>query len=96
MTNKIQQLKELIKQHPDFVFLSGAGVSTASGIPDFRGKNGIYNKCQNAEYLLSYEALIYDTQAFYDFYHAQLLLDNIKPNIVHTKLASLEKQNKIG
>jgi NAD-dependent deacetylase len=84
----ILQLKKLIKENPNFVFLSGAGVSTASGIPDFRSKNGLYKKFRNAEYLLSHEALINDTEAFFKFYKEQMLLDNIQPNLIHKILAN--------
>lgn len=93
---QINKLKKLIKQNPNFVILTGAGVSTASGIPDFRGKNGLYNKVKNAEYFLSIYALLNEPKAFYDFYKHYILLDNIKPNIIHIKLAQLEKQNKMG
>jgi NAD-dependent deacetylase len=85
--NDINELKHLIKTNPNFVFLSGAGVSTASGIPDFRSKNGLYQKFKNAEYLLSHEALVNDTKAFFKFYKEQMLLDNIKPNLIHLILA---------
>jgi NAD-dependent deacetylase len=84
---KINKIKDLIKVNPNFVFLSGAGVSTASGIPDFRGKNGLYKKFKNAEYFLSIDALLNDTAAFYDFYKNQMILKNIQPNIVHYTLA---------
>jgi NAD-dependent deacetylase len=86
-TTEIHQLKQLIKTNPNFVFLSGAGVSTASGIPDFRSKNGLYKKFKNAEYLLSHDALVNDTEAFFKFYKEQMLLDNVKPNLIHTTLA---------
>jgi NAD-dependent deacetylase len=87
LNKQIERLKELIKNNPQFVCLTGAGVSTASGIPDFRSKDGLYNKVDNAEYLLSIDALLHDTEAFFKFYKAQILLDGIKPNIVHLKLA---------
>jgi NAD-dependent deacetylase len=83
----IVQLKRLIKQNPNFVFLSGAGVSTASGIPDFRSENGLYKKFKNAEYLLSHDALVNDTLAFFKFYKEQMLLDNVLPNLIHSTLA---------
>jgi NAD-dependent deacetylase len=83
----VARLKHLITQNPNFVFLSGAGVSTASGIPDFRGKNGLYKQFPNAEYLLSHDALMHDTATFFKFYKEQMLLDNIQPNLVHTTLA---------
>ncbi|MDR3330554.1 MAG: NAD-dependent protein deacylase [Mycoplasmataceae bacterium] len=92
----ISQLKDLIKNNPTFVLLSGAGVSTASGVPDFRSKNGLYTKFKNAEYLLSIDALLNDTEAFFKFYKSQMLLDHIKPNLIHVKLAQLQKANKMG
>ena len=96
VNNAINQLKQLIKANPNFVILTGAGVSTASGIPDFRSKNGLYKKFKNAEYYLSINALLNDSDAFYKFYKQQILLDNIKPNIIHTKLAALEKNHALG
>jgi NAD-dependent deacetylase len=83
----IVQLKSLMKENPNFVFLSGAGVSTASGIPDFRSKQGLYKKFKNAEYLLSHDALVHDTETFFKFYKEQMLLDNIAPNLIHITLA---------
>jgi NAD-dependent deacetylase len=83
----INKIKTLIKTNPDFVFLSGAGVSTASGIPDFRGEHGLYKQFKNAEYFLSIDALLNDTKAFFNFYKNQMILKNVKPNIIHTTLA---------
>jgi NAD-dependent deacetylase len=94
--NQIDKLKQLIKDNPNFVILTGAGVSTASGIPDFRSKNGIYKQHKNAEYLLSINALLYDTKAFFEFYKKFIILDGIKPNIIHNVLAKLEANKKMG
>jgi NAD-dependent deacetylase len=96
MNDQINELKRLINQNPNFVILTGAGVSTASGIPDFRGKNGLYNKIKNAEYYLSIDALLNEPDNFYQFYKKYILLKDIKPNIIHQKLAQLEQQNKLG
>lgn len=96
MNNQINKLIDLIKNNPNFVVLTGAGVSTASGIPDFRSNNGIYKKYKNAEYLLSINALLYDTKTFYHFYKQNILLSNVQPNIVHKFLSLLESKNKIG
>lgn len=96
MNNQIDILKKLINDNQDFVILTGAGVSTASGIPDFRSKDGLYNKVKNAEYYLSIDALVNEPQEFFKFYKKYILLDNIKPNVIHNKLAYLEKQNKLG
>jgi NAD-dependent deacetylase len=85
--NELQRLQQLINQYPNFVFLSGAGVSIASGIPDFRSKNGLYKKFKNAEYLLSHDALMNEPETFFKFYKEQMLLSNIKPNLIHLKLA---------
>jgi NAD-dependent deacetylase len=84
----LSKLQELIKQNKNFVLLSGAGVSTASGVPDFRSEHGLYKKFKNAEYLLSHEALVNEPSAFFDFYKKQMLLKNIKPNLIHQKIAA--------
>lgn len=96
VNEQINKLKKLINENSNFVVLTGAGVSTASGIPDFRSKNGLYNKVKNAEYFLSIDALLQESKAFYEFYKKYILLEHIKPNIIHKKLSQLEKQNKLG
>ena len=95
--NKIAQLKEYINDAKKIVFIGGAGVSTESGIPDFRSKDGLYNKRDiqfekyEPEYLLSSYCLYDEPEVFYEFYRQKMDTRNIKPNITHYKLAELEK-----
>ena len=70
MENKIQQLKQLVKKSNNIVFFGGAGVSTESGIPDFRSKDGLYNQKYDypPEEILSHTFFIKHTEEFYKFY----------------------------
>lgn len=95
--NKITKLKEYIDNAKKIVFFGGAGVSTESGIPDFRSKDGLYNKSDvqfdkyDPEYLLSSYCLYDEPEIFYEFYRQKMDTRNIEPNITHYKLAELEK-----
>lgn len=95
--NKITKLKEYIANAKKIVFFGGAGVSTESGIPDFRSKDGLYNKTDvqfdkyDPEYLLSSYCLYDEPEIFYEFYRQKMDTRNIEPNITHYKLAELEK-----
>ncbi len=97
MENKISQFKELIKQSNNIVFFGGAGVSTESGIPDFRSKDGLYN--QKYEYppeeILSHSFFINHTAEFFKFYKEKMNSLKYKPNITHEKLAKLEEDGKL-
>ena len=101
VSNKIQQLKNMIEKRNNIVFFGGAGVSTESGIPDFRSSNGLYNqqdiefKKYDPEYLLSEECLYENPGVFYKFYKQKLDCRNYEPNITHYKLAELERKNKL-
>ena len=94
---KIKKLKQYIEEADKIVFFGGAGVSTESGIPDFRSKNGLYNKPgiefekYEPEYLLSSYCLLDTPEIFYEFYRQKLNCRNAEPNITHIKLAELEK-----
>ena len=94
---KIQKLTELIKNSSKTVFFGGAGVSTESGIPDFRSKDGLYNvrdvqfEQYEPEYLLSIDCLEREPKVFYEFYRQKLDTHGIQPNKAHYKLAELEK-----
>ncbi len=92
--SKIQSLNEIIKSSKYLVFFGGAGVSTDSGIKDFRGKDGLYKEkfAMPAEYYLSSNCFYNDIEVFYDFYKNKMNCLNIKPNIVHKYLAKLEKE----
>ena len=95
---KIEELQRLIDTHENIVFFGGAGVSVPSGIPDFRGENGLYAKEYDgltAEMLLSHSFFCLHPDIFYDFYKKHMLYPNAKPNIVHRKLAQWEKEGKL-
>ena len=83
------------------VFLGGAGVSTESGIPDFRSKDGLYHKTEKRfaryqpEYLLSCECLRNEPDVFFDYYRSHLDARNIQPNAAHRILAKWEKEGKL-
>lgn len=98
---KIQRFKDIIKESDKIVFFGGAGVSTGSGIPDFRSADGLYNKVDEEfkqfkpEYLLSKDCLNHNPKVFYNFYRKKMDARNYEPNIVHKKLAELENQEKM-
>ncbi|MDD6431679.1 MAG: NAD-dependent protein deacylase [Lactobacillaceae bacterium] len=91
MDAQIQQLFDNAKQ---IVFLTGAGVSTASGIPDFRSANGLYTQDKNAEYYLSHRYFSSDPEGFYEFCKKNLYFPDAKPNVIHKKQASLTNQDR--
>ena len=93
----IDKLQKLIDESEYIVFFGGAGVSTESGLKDFRGKDGLYkeNLGISPEYLLSNRCLYNDTEMFYDYYRKNLDTTNIEPNITHKYLTKLEKSGKL-
>jgi NAD-dependent deacetylase len=93
----IEKLKDIIENSNNMVFFGGAGVSTASGIPDFRSANGLYmqNKKLSPETIISHGFFKQHTEEFYNFYKDKMIFRDAKPNIVHTKLADLEEQGKL-
>ena len=97
--NKINQLRQLIKESDNVVFLGGAGVSTESGIPDFRSGEGIYNQESGLKYrpvdIISHSFFMEHPDEFYDFYKRKLLYPDAKPNKAHKALVRLEKQGKL-
>ena len=97
MEEKIEKLKELINKSNNIVFFGGAGVSTESGIPDFRSKDGLYNQKYDypPEEILSHDFFINHTEEFYKFYKDKMNSLKYKPNITHIKLANLEKEGKL-
>ena len=76
------------------VFLTGAGVSTASGIPDFRSANGLYTQNRNAEYYLSHRYFASEPEGFYEFCKKNLYFPDAKPNVIHEKQAALTQQDR--
>lgn len=76
------------------VFLTGAGVSTPSGIPDYRSKNGLYTGHRNAEYYLSHTALVQEPDVFYHYVIDNLYQPDAVPNVIHDKQAALTQQDR--
>ena len=97
MDNKIEEFLKLIDNSNNIVFFGGAGVSTESGIPDFRSKDGLYNQKYDypPEEILSYSFFINNTSEFFKFYKEKMNSLNFKPNIAHIKLVELEKVGKL-
>lgn len=94
---KIQLLKEWINESNSIVFLGGAGVSTESGIADFRSPDGLYNQKYDypPETILSHSFFIEKPEVFYKFHREKLVIDDAKPNAAHKALAYLEKIGKL-
>ena len=99
MTNeeKLEQFLKMVEGSNNIVFFGGAGVSTESGIPDFRSVDGLYNQEYDypPEEIISHSFFMHDPEEFYRFYRKKILLDGIEPNITHIKLAELEKKGKL-
>ena len=97
MEDKIEILKKLIDESNNIVFFGGAGVSTESGIPDFRSKDGLYNQKYKypPEQILSHTFFMNNTEEFYKFYKEKMNSLKYEPNITHIKLAEFEKQGKL-
>ena len=97
MDEKIVKLQELIDQHDNIVFFGGAGVSTESGIPDFRSQDGLYHQKYDfpPETILSHTFFLNHPEEFYKFYRDKMLCDTAKPNAAHLKLAELEEAGKL-
>ncbi len=97
MTENVTKLAEMIKGSDNIVFFGGAGVSTESGIPDFRSVDGLYNQKYDypPEEILSHTFFMRHTAEFYRFYRDKLLIENVKPNAAHKVLAKLEEIGKL-
>ena len=96
MTN-IEQFLQMVKESDNIVFFGGAGVSTESGIPDFRSVDGLYNQKYDypPETILSHSFYIKYPEEFYRFYRDKMLCLDAEPNITHKKLAELEAAGKV-
>ncbi len=98
---RLKQLNEMIKNSRHIVFFGGAGVSTESGIPDFRSKDGLYNQhdvqfdAYSPEYLLSHDCVYHNSKVFFEFYRQKMDTRHIEPNVTHYKLAQMEKEGKL-
>nr|WP_255883603.1 MULTISPECIES: NAD-dependent protein deacylase [unclassified Ruminococcus] len=98
MTDEINRLQEIIGSCRSLVFFGGAGVSTESGIPDFRSADGLYNQKYRfpPETILSHTFFTRHTEEFYEFYRDKMLCLSARPNKAHLFLAELEKSGKLG
>ena len=103
MENKdLNRLKKIITESNNIVFFGGAGVSTESGIPDFRSKNGLYNQHDvnfakyQPEYLLSKDCFQNEPKVFYEFYRQKMDVRNYEPNTTHKVLAKMEAKGKLS
>ncbi len=92
---ELKELYDIIFSDKKVVVITGAGISTLSGIPDFRGKNGLYTQGLNAEYMLSRPCFDNEQDKFYEFYKENMMCMGFKPNIVHEVLAKLEERGLI-
>ncbi len=97
MDDKIMLLKKWIDESDNVVFFGGAGVSTESGIPDFRSVDGLYNQKWKypPETILSHTFFVKYPEEYYRFHREKLVIDGVKPNAAHLKLAELENAGKL-
>lgn len=99
MEDKIEKLSEILKNSDNIVFFGGAGISTASGIPDFRSSSGLYSKKLNRnftpEQAVSHTFFVRYPEEFYDFYKKNLIYPDALPNACHKALARLEQMGKL-
>lgn len=97
MDEQIKKLAELVEKSEHIVFFGGAGVSTESGIPDFRSVDGLYHQKYDypPETILSHSFFLRKTKEFYDFYRDKMLYLDAEPNITHKKLAQWEAEGKL-
>ena len=93
MINKLQQA---INDAKTIVFFSGAGMSTASGIPDFRSATGLYKNTYRAEEMLSHTFYEYYPEEFYEFYKEKMLFPEAKPNYAHEFIAKLQETKDVS
>ena len=97
MDMNIAKLKQWVAESDNIVFFGGAGVSTESGIPDFRSVDGLYNQKWKypPETILSHSFFEHDPEEYYRFHREKLVIDGVKPNRAHTRLAELEQEGKL-
>lgn len=98
MNENIPKLRDIIHSSDRIVFFGGAGVSTESGIPDFRSRDGLYNMKYSVppETILSHTYFVKHTEEFFAFYRDKMLCPDAKPNKAHYALASLEKEGVLS
>ena len=94
--NCIETLTKILKESKNVVFFGGAGMSTESGVPDFRSANGIYSQRLHQEFrpeeMASHSFFVNHTEAFFEFYREHRIFRNIRPNTGHLALAELERR----
>ena len=97
MEEQIRELQQIINTSDNIVFFGGAGVSTESGIPDFRSVDGLYHQhyAYPPETILSHSFYRAKKEEFYRFYHQKMLVTDVEPNMAHKKLAELEAAGKL-
>ena len=97
MSEAVEKLKQIVAESDNIVFFGGAGVSTESGIPDFRSVDGLYNQQYKypPETILSHSFFARHPEEYYEFHRAKLVVDGVKPNRAHLKLAELERAGKV-
>ena len=97
MEEKVARLREMVRESDNIVFFGGAGVSTESGIPDFRSVDGLYNQKWKypPETILSHSFFERDPAEYYRFHREKLVIDGVKPNRAHLRLAELEAEGKL-
>lgn len=102
MNQNVQQLDELLKRSSHIVFFGGAGVSTASNIPDFRSDEGLYSGREQKKYpyppetMLSHTFFVRHTEQFFEYYFDKMVYPDAKPNPAHIALAKLEEMGKLS
>ncbi|MBQ3724742.1 MAG: NAD-dependent protein deacylase [Oscillospiraceae bacterium] len=97
MQQQIEALRQMVASSDNIVFFGGAGVSTESGIPDFRSVDGLYHQkfAYPPETMLSHTFYVRHKQEFFDFYRAKMLALDAQPNAAHRKLAQWEREGKL-
>ena len=94
---KLERLQNIVRESGNIVFFGGAGVSTESGIPDFRSEDGLYRQsyAYPPETILSHTFFMRHTEEFFRFYRDKMLFLDAKPNTAHIAAAKLEQQGKL-
>lgn len=94
---KLEQLQRWVQEARHIVFFGGAGVSTESGIPDFRGEDGLYRQqfAYPPETIISHSFYVRHPEIFFDFYRKRMLYPDAKPNITHERLARWEREGRL-
>ena len=97
MDENMTTLQKWVDESSSIVFFGGAGMSTESGVPDFRSKDGLYNQCYDdpPETIISHSYFSCYPEKFYQFYREKMIALDAEPNVGHLKLAELEQAGKL-